>query len=84
MNIAGDNGEFFFRYINKNKKDVIDSYFIISENSTDYERLKNIGIVIPYNSKEHLFKYLIADKIISSFWDPNIYNPFGKDRIYVM
>ena len=83
LNIAGDNGEFFFRYINKNKKDVIDSYFIISENSTDYERLKNIGIVIPYNSKEHLFKYLIADKIISSFWDPNIYNPFGKDRIYL-
>ena len=71
---AGDNGEYFFRYINENKKELIDSYFIISENSPDYERLKNIGKVISFNSKEYLVKYLMADKIISSFSNPYIYN----------
>ena len=83
LNKAGDNGEYFFRYINENKKKEINSYFIISQNSSDYKRLKIIGNVIPIESKEYTVKYLITDKIISSNFNPQIYNPFGKDEIYI-
>ena len=83
LNIARDNGEYFFRYINERKKNLIDSYFIISENSSDFERMKNIGNIISFESKEYLAKYLMADKIISSIPNPNIYNPFGKDCKYI-
>ena len=83
LNTARDNGEYFFRYINKNKNKLIDSYFILSENSSDYERIKNIGNIISFESKEYLVKYLMADKIISSIPNPYIHNPFGKDSIYI-
>ena len=83
LNEAGDNGEYFFRYINENKKELINSYFIISENSNDYKRLKNIGNVISCNSEEYLVKYLMADKIISSAYIPIIFNPFGEDKLYI-
>ena len=83
INKAGDNGEYFFRYINENKKHVINSYFIISKNSSDYQRIKNIGNVISIESKKYIVKYLIIDKLISSNSNPNIYNPFGKDKIYI-
>ena len=83
LNKAGDNGEYFFRFINENKRKEINSYFIISQNSRDYKRLKIIGNVIPIESKEYAVKYLITDKIISSNFNPRIYNPFGKDEIYI-
>ena len=83
LNKAGDNGEFFYRYINEKRKEEIDSYFIISENCDDFERLKRIGNVIPFNSEEHLSKFLIADKIVSSICNTWVDNPFGKDRKYI-
>ena len=82
-NKAGDNGEFFFKYINEKHKDEIDSYFVISENCEDYERLKKIGNVIALGSDEHKKKFLIADKIISSMCNTWVDNPFGEDRNYI-
>ena len=83
LNQAGDNGEYFFRYINENKKNEIDSYFILLENCTDFKRIKNIGNVIPFGSEKHLNKFLMADKIISSMCNSWVDNPFGEDRLYI-
>ena len=82
-NQAGDNGEYFFKYLNENKKDEIDAYFVILENCTDYDRLKNVSNVLPLGSDEYLEMFLKADKIVSSMCNSWVDNPFGDDRIYI-
>ena len=82
-NQAGDNGEFFFRYlVNKNNPN-IDVYFIINNCSNDFERLKKIGNILDYGSKIYLFTFLKANKIISSVSDSWATNPFGEDQKYI-
>ena len=55
---AGDNGEYIFKYIMENKKDV-SVYYIIKKNSLDYERLKKY-------SRSHLLTYgTFKQKLIS-------------------
>ncbi len=80
-NQADDNAEVLFSYIQD--KSEIDSYFIIDENSKDYERLKEIGNVIPLYSEEHFEKVLIADYIISSQSNGVVENPFWGLSEYV-
>jgi len=82
-NKAGDNGEFFFRYmVNKNNTN-IDVYFIIDNSTIDFERLKKIGNILDYNSKDYLYKFLKANKIITSVYESWATNPFGEDRKYI-
>ena len=63
---ADDNGEALFSYIEKNRKEHQDTYFVLSRNSRDYERVSLIGKVIEPNSFEHRLYRLLADKICSS------------------
>ena len=80
---AGDNGEFFFRYLKaKNPKGII-PYFVIRKNCFDYQRLKPLGNVLNLGSEEYLNMFLKADKIISSISNSWVDNPFGKDRNYI-
>jgi len=82
-NQAGDNGEYFFRYlINKNPKH-INIFFAIQKNCSDYIRLKKFGNVLDLNSHKYLETFLKANKIISSV--PNLWvdNPFGEDQKYI-
>ena len=84
VNKAGDNGEFFFRYLNlKNPKD-INFNFVISKYSSDYKRLKKLGNVLCLSSKEYKQTFLKADKIISSVSNSWIDNAFGKNRKYLI
>lgn len=76
INVAGDNGEAFFRYISKCKPKDIEAYFVISKESKDYERIKCIGKVIPYGTTKCKLYTMLADKIISSQAENNICNPF--------
>ena len=81
---AGDNGEYFFRYLkNKNPKGII-PYFAIRNNCSDYKRLRKLGNVLNLNSHEYLKFFLKADKIISSQSNSWVDNPFGEDRKYIM
>ena len=82
-NQAGDNGEFFFRYLVKKNNPSIDVYFIINNCSNDFERLKKIGNILDYGSKNYLFTFLKANKIISSVSDSWATNPFGEDQKYI-
>ena len=82
-NKAGDNGEYFFRYLNLLKPKNINFYFIIEKNCTDYRRLKNFTNIIDVNSNEYLSIFLKADKIISSISDYWVSNPFGDNEKYI-
>lgn len=80
---AGDNGEFFFRYLRtKNPKDV-KVYFAIQKNCPDYQRLKNFGNILDINSVEYLKIFLKSDKLLSSVDDLWVDNPFDGDRQYI-
>lgn len=80
---AGDNGEYFFRYLKKKNPKGIISYFVIRKNSSDYKRLKRLGNIINLDSDEYLNLFLKADKIISSMSNSWVDNPFGEDRKYI-
>ena len=81
---AGDNGEYFFRYLkNKNPNGII-SYFVIRKNCSDYKRLRPLGNVLDLNSEEYLDIFLKSDKIITSTSNSWVDNPFGEDRKYIM
>ena len=54
---GGDNGEYFFRYVRKNHKD-IDMYYIVNEDTKEYRDLKKrYGKVLKYGK---MWKKLIA------------------------
>ena len=74
---ADDNARVLFQYV-QNKPE-IDSYFLISTDSADYEEIKKIGKTIAIYSEEHYRLALIADYIISSQCNGMIENPFWDD-----
>lgn len=76
IHVAGDNGEAFFRYLQKIKPSDIEAYFVLAKDSKDYNRMRKIGKVIPYGSEKCKLYTLLADKIISSQGEDNIVNPF--------
>lgn len=78
INKADDNGEALFSYLQKHEE--IDTYFVISKDSVDFDRLKEIGKTVDYLSEEHLILYLMADRIVSSTGDGYVMNPFGGER----
>ena len=80
---AGDNGEYFFRYLidKKIKEKMI--YFAIKKECNDYIRLKKYGNILDLGSKEHLELFLKSKKIISSILDSWVTNPFGEEQKYI-
>ena len=80
---AGDNGEFFFRYLRTKNPKGVEVYFAIQKNCPDYQRLKNLGNILDINSVEYLKIFLKSDKLISSVDDLWVDNPFGGDRQYI-
>ena len=80
---ADDNAEHLFKYAVK-QNDGIEKYFVISENSKDYPRIKKIGNVIVAGSEEHKLLSCFAEKVISSQADDSVLNPFfGKNQKYL-
>ena len=81
---AGDNGEFFFRYLKKIHPKELLFFFVIEKNCSDYERLKHFESIIDLNSTIYLNMFLKADKIISSVSDEWVNNAFGIDEKYMI
>ena len=79
---AGDNGEYFFRYLNNKKPAGINFYFTINKNCTDYNRLKEFHNIINFNSSLYLNIFFKANKIITSVSESWVRNPFGIDGKY--
>jgi len=78
---ADDNAEVLFRYAVR-QNDGIKKYFIVSDTSEDYERMKKYGKVVSYGSYRHKLLLLLSDRLISSHADEVIVNPFQSTRIY--
>ncbi len=78
---ANDNGMNLFKYIvkNDNKNEV---YFVLDKNSEDYNKMRKIGNVLPYNSLKYKLYFLLSKAVISSQADAWVYNPFGKSCKY--
>lgn len=72
---AGDNGEAFFRYMRQNHPE-IDSYFVLTKDSPDYDRLSKVGPVVEKDSFRHKLYTLVCDYIFSSHAEADVYNPF--------
>jgi len=83
MTRAKDNGEFFFRYLSENPRRDIAPYFAISQDSPDYQRMKQYGRVVPIESFKYQLLYLAADAVLSSTWGYAIEDPFGWHREWV-
>lgn len=73
---ADDNGEAFFQYMRTQNPKNIKLYFLLGQDSLDYQRLSQIGKVVPYMSWRHKLLYLISDYIISAYSHNEINNPF--------
>lgn len=64
-NDARDNGYHLFKYIRNNHPE-IDVKYIISSTSSDYQKVKDLGDVVEYGSKEHYILFLTSGKLIST------------------
>ncbi len=62
---ARDNGVYMFKYIRENHPN-IDVKFIISNDSPDYKKVKEIGEIVEFGSKEHYILFLTAGFLIST------------------
>lgn len=76
--IADDNGEVLFTYLSEMNNPNIQPYFVIDRESSDYDRLSQVGNVVVQDSNEHLILQLIADCIISSQADEYIIDPVWR------
>ena len=79
---ARDNGYHFFKYLCKEHSE-INSVYIISKDSPDFEKIENVGKIVEYGSFKHYLCYLLASYRVSSHIDgysPDIlfFHKFGK------
>lgn len=74
---AGDNGEALFHYLNSHKAPA-SVYFVISDKSKDYDRLKKKGRVLKQGSLNYMLMFLLSSKIISSQANTETLNPFTR------
>ncbi|WP_054741977.1 CDP-glycerol glycerophosphotransferase family protein [Cellulosilyticum ruminicola] len=79
---ADDNAEHLMRYLNT-QDETSKRYYVISKDSPDYERMKQYGNVVEYNSKRHKWLQLVADKVISSHIEDTIRVPLQGNAKYV-
>ena len=78
---ADDSGEVLFTYLmaNLEERQGVRPVFVLSKDSADWDRLKQIGPTVADGSILHKILFLAADKIISSSADNCTINPFVKD-----
>lgn len=78
---AGDNGEYIFKYIMENKKDV-SVYYIIKKDSLDYKRLKKYSKshVLTYGTFKQKLISLLATAILDTHANAVSYCSFDTKR----
>lgn len=79
---ADDNADVLFSYLSEINDEDIDVYFILSNQSEAYQRLRKTGKVIEPFSAEHKKLQVIADFVISSQMTEAVNNPFNDDVCY--
>lgn len=66
FSLANDNAEALFQYVLAQNNNKIKPYFVISKNTEDYNRIKQYGKVISYDTKLYRLLFAVSDKIITS------------------
>ena len=78
--LADDNGEAYFLFLQKHHPYAVKSYFVLAEGSRDYQRMNEIGPVVSYGSQEHKLLYLTAQCVVSSHADKYVTQPFEQQN----
>ncbi|KMP27458.1 hypothetical protein TU50_17680 [Bacillus wiedmannii] len=65
---AQDNSYHLFKYIREKHPD-IKCYYVIDRKSPDFDKIKDYGNIVYFNSIRHTFLLLVASKIINSYSD---------------
>ncbi len=67
---AGDNGEYFYRYVKKMNPKGIKIYYVVQNDSPDYKRLKkDYNTIVKFNSIHHKMLALHADLMLATHVD---------------
>lgn len=72
---AGDNGQAFFEYLQKNKPKNVKVYFVLDKKSKDYKKIKRIGKVVQPYSKKLKLLYLFCTRNISAHLEKGVLHP---------
>lgn len=76
---AGDNGEYFYRYVQQQKNPKIKIYYVVSKSSPDYVRLKKeFKTIVAFNSAFHRLLALHTDLFLATHVDVINCNGFYK------
>lgn len=66
---ARDNGYWFYKYLKEEHKD-INSWYVISKNSPDFEKISCLGNVVLYKSFKHYLMYFSAQYLVGTHVQP--------------
>lgn len=69
---AQDNGYHFFKYMRDTYPDR-PVYYVIDENSPEFEKVNQLGHALPFKSKEHIYHTLMAKKVIGTHHGDYLY-----------
>lgn len=83
IHVAGDNAEHFYRFLEDHAGRDVKAFFTIASDSEDYEKMKQVGKVLPFRGFRHKLNVLLAGKIISSQGEDNIFNPWDTSSVYI-
>ena len=79
LNKADDNGEAFFDFLQK--AEVPEKcYFVLRQDSPDWERLASSGKAVAFQSHQHHLLHLLAECLVYSSPAMVLYNPFNGDK----
>lgn len=70
-NEAKDNGYHFFKYVRENHSDK-NIYYVITESSSEINKIKEYGNIIFYDSFKHYVYYFLSTKLISAHAGSNM------------
>ena len=76
--VAGDNGEAFFRYLAAQKRRDIKLYFAVSKQCPAFAELKKVGRVVNAKSFRHKMLFLLSTFNISSQADDDVITQFSR------
>lgn len=76
---AGDNGEYFYRYVKKMKPKGVKIYYVVQKDSPDYKRLKKeFNTIVRFNSVYHKMLALHTDLMLATHVDTLNCNGYYK------
>lgn len=81
---ADDNGEFFFKYLTKNKRRRDKCYFVIRKDSVDFDRMKKVGKCVSYLSYKHKILSMFATYLVSAHTHDDFRHPLGLYHKYML